>query len=281
MITRLHGASSTLVANPRRRRRNPKRGPMSLASKVKAMHKRVAKKIPAGAHPVAYLFPSESSHTTKSGKVVKRRGLSASRSVGVTKPKYTVYGQGKQLGVVKNPRRRKHHKNPRAFLPHYRKRKSHKNPMLEIAGVPVLEMAVGSVGAIAAIAAIQGYVEKQDFYGKLPAAVKDYHLDKAIVPAAIAAGAAFAYKKTSGSVKDIAKYAFIGSVFIALQEVVGEKIKETVKGEKKAAGMYIPANGMYMKATGGSMGGMYLSTSGVAQADMGGLGLYQSKSIYG
>ena len=194
--------------------------------------------------------------------------------------------------MVRNPKRKHHkkHHNPRGVLPHYRKRvRARKNPMLELAGVPVIEMAVGSVGAIAAIAAIQGFVEKQSFYASLPQAVKDYKLDKAIVPAALAAGAAFAYKKTSGTAKDIAKYAFIGSVFIALQEVVGEKIKDVVKGDaaapaKKQNGMYIPAvGGMYMKAASGTsgMGGMYLSTSGVAQADMGGLGLYQSKSIYG
>lgn len=296
MITRLHGASSTLVANPRRRRRNPARTPalkgrrtMSLASKVKAMHKRVAKKIPEGSHPVAYLFPSVGTRTNKKGVSKKYRTLSASRSVGVTKPKYTIVGSkgSKDLSVIANPRRRKHH-NPRAMLPHFRARKPvrRKNPMLEIAGVPVIEMAAGSVGAIAAAAAINGLVDK--YKDKLPSAITQYPIVlNAVGPAAVAAVAAFAYKKTSGSAKDVAKYAFIGSVFLVIDELIGGKVKELVGG--KTGGIYIdpysatPAvGGMYMSTSSNSgMGGMYLHANGTAQADMGGLGLYQAKSIYG
>lgn len=302
MITRLHGATSTLVANPRRKRRkaarsNPRK-PRSLASKVKSMHARVAKKIPAGAHPVAYLFPGTGTKTTKSGKVKKFRTLTASRSVGVTKPKYTVvgYGKGKDLGIVANPRRRRKHHNPRALMPHYRKHKSsrrRKNPMLEIAGVPVVEMAIGSLGAIAAVAALAGVVESQ-IKPKLPQSLQNYRVDTLIAPAAVAAVSAFAYTKTSGTAKDVAKYAFIGSVFIAINETIGafisDKVKDALGPAKAASGIYIdpyggkPAvGGMYMQTSG--MHGMYMTAEGAAggyaQADMGGLGLYQAKSIYG
>ena len=326
MITRLHGASSTLVANPRRRRRNPTQGeltlvapspnkrtrkPLSAAKKKAAMHKRVRAKIPEGAHAIAFLNTVSGERTNKKGKVVKYRSLSASKKLGETKPKFTLYssGKGKErvMGIVKNPKKRRKHHNPmpahlaRALA----KRRAHKrhNPMLEIAGVPVIEMAVGSVGAIAAAAAIQGFLDKQSFMANLPAAVKDYKLDKAIAPAAVAAVSAFAYKKMSGTGKDIAKYAFIGSVFVAIQEVVGGKVKELVSGAAAPSasapaasttpaknglhGIYVdpyggkPAvGGMYMKAANG-MNGMYLSANGTAQADMGGLGLYQAKSIYG
>lgn len=327
MITRLHGASSTLVANPRRHRRNPTQGeltlvsspskrsgtrkPLSAAKKKAAMHKRVRAKIPQGAHAIAFLNTISGERTNKKGKVVKYRSLSASKKLGETKPKFTLYssGKGKErvMGIVKNPKKRRKHHNPmpvqlaRALA----KRRAHKhkrrNPMLEIAGVPVIEMAVGSVGAIAAAAAIQGFLDKQSFMANLPAAVKDYKLDKAIAPAAVAAVSAFAYKKMSGTGKDIAKYAFIGSVFVAIQEVVGGKVKELVSGAAAPSasaaaakpagsglhGIYVdpyggkPAvGGMYMKAANG-MNGMYLHANGVAQADMGGLGLYQAKSIYG
>jgi hypothetical protein len=283
MIKKLHGASSTLVANPRRKKRNPKR--------------KHARKNPS-----------------------RRRRVHAS-------------------GMMANPKRRKRH-NPlhkrgkaKRHNPLRRKRRNPGGKMLEIAGVDVGSMAIGSVGAIAVSSALQGFISSMDFYKNASGAAKDYHLYDAIAPAAVAAGAAFAYKKSSGQVKEIAKYAFIGSVFLAIQKVVGGKIEDATKdlftgakttaaaaaasnvsstkagtakdandaskgvyksGEtgpdgKTIAGLYLDTvtgkravGGMYMPT---GMSGMYMPTSGSAggsvQADMGGLGLFKSKSIYG
>lgn len=278
MIKKLHGASSTLVANPRRKKRNPKR----------------------------------KAHAKRNPSRRKRRnpGMFAS----------SLKRKGRKGHKRHNPRKGHKRRNPL-----HRKRR---NPaMLEIAGVDVGSMAIGSLGAIAVSSAIQGFVASTDFYKTQTGVAKDYHLFDAIAPAAVAAGAAFAYKKSTGQVKEIAKYAFIGSVFLAIQKVVGGKIEDATKGllakespkieysstkagtpkdaskpdgdkykqgdtgpdGKTIQGLYLDTvsgrkavGGMYMPT---GMSGMYMPTSGSAagsvQADMGGLGLFKAKSLYG
>lgn len=334
MITRIHGATSTLAANPRRkhhkrknpharRRRNPetvaaekkKRTLRSAAEQIAALQEKIGKvedrakraqaaaekraarpgrrkagpkaqaakarrerrkalgisynmhELPAGAHALSYGYPMYAGLTPKGKKKIKGYEFSSKLSP-KTKPRYTLF---------KTKRGNTH------ML---------KNPGLVIAGVPVIEMAIGSVAAIAAGQALT-IVANKYVGSSLPGFLGDK--DKGIIGEALTA-AVSAYLVAKGPknpmVKEIAKYAFIGSVFQALSKLAHDPIQsalksvglasddKTVKG--MTSGVYFdpytaaPAVGGYITANGSlDVGGMYTDVS------MNGLGLFHAPSIYG
>ena len=162
-----------------------------------------------------------------------------------------------------------------------------KNPGLMIAGVPVIEMAIGSVAAIGigAVAAIM-----VDKYAKqyVPTMLQDVTGELAT-----AAVAAFAHAKLRNPMhKSIAQFAFIGAVFQIINKKTYKPIYNAIAsplgatalaGHGHTHGVYFDpytaqgaVGGAYLPAMSGSseaMGGMYASVDG--------LGLFQSPSIYG
>lgn len=169
-----------------------------------------------------------------------------------------------------NPRRKKR-KNPSKGIKRHKRHYSrkHRNPGLEIGGVDLVSVGVGSVAAIALGAVGQGIFDKY-----LSQSVSSEPLAKAM-PSLIVAGAAFAAHKyiANPKVKSIAKVTLVLSIFKAIDDSVGGKIKETVTNALPGAtgGAYLPAlrgytGGAYMDSTGGA----YMSTSGILP----GAGLY-------
>lgn len=175
-----------------------------------------------------------------------------------------------------NPRRRKKRRNPGSLSGYLKKhnarRKSHKrrNPSF-VRELDLVTVGIGAVAAIGLSSVGQGIVEKYmgDTFADQPAI-------KAALPSLIVAGAAFAAHKymKNAKIKQVAKYTLVMALYKAVDDAVGGKIKESVKGilPGNTSGAYLPAlrgytSGAYMDATGGA----YLHTSGALLPSGGGL----------
>lgn len=229
------------------------------------------KAIPADASLVGYVYPMRKPHTSKSGKTTNRLVGYATRGslMKGRKPPFAIIKQGGQVKLHKNPRRRRKY--------------ARRNAGLVIAGVPVIEMAIGSAATIAVGAVSEALITK--YAGdKVPA-----FLQGIVGEIATAGIAAFAHGKLKNPMhREIAKYAFIGAVFQIISKKASPMIEEGVKkvlpdGVQGVHGGYMPLNGLYLSADSGDfgVGGAYMQTNGSHSADLGGLGLFQGKSIYG
>jgi hypothetical protein len=256
MITRIHGATSTLAANPRKKKHNPRR---------RKAHKR-----------------NPGVMSLLGGKRRKARKARKARNPGLMS----------MLGLKKARKSRKGHARKRN--PHYARKARNPGSMLVIAGVPVVEMAIGSVAAIGVGHLVDALV------AKYAAGVKSSlgPAGDVLGEVATAGLAALAYKKLAKTQmhKDIAKYAFIGAVFQTISKLTEAPIKGAVdkllpsglkgyNGGDTNGGLYFdPYNAT--AAVGGSYGhlpsvsGLYsnVDTGAVAGA---GLGLFNAPSIYG
>lgn len=244
------------------------------------------KPIPGDASLVGYAYPMRRPYTNSKGKTTNRLVGYATRGslMKGRKPPFAIIKQGGQVKLHKNPRRRK---------------AARRNAGLVIAGVPVVEMAIGSAVTIAISSASEALVKK--YAGdKVPESIQGI-----LGEIATAGIAAFAHGKLKNPMhREIAKYAFIGAVFQILSEKAGPMIVKGVNavlpadaqatsksteaakdGEpvKGVHGGYMPLNGLYLSADSGDfgVGGAYMQTNGSHSADLGGLGLFQGKSIYG
>lgn len=309
MITRIAGAYSTLAANPRNKRhsaarakrRNPTREQTvaKLKEKLAEAERRLAQKleraskkkgvrkpgygakaaarrlrkeqratygyalgaVPAGSTVEGYAYPVR--RKTASGRM-RLKGYAVGRKLAkgkARKPKFTLYRDTKgRLGMVRNA-----------------------GPV--VAGVPVVAMAIGSAASIGLGQVASALISKVPGADKLPAAIQPYLGDVAVAAAA-------AYLHGSKFLKNpmhkqIAQYAFIGSVFKIIDKATAAPIQNALSkipalGVPAAAGIYFdPATaqtaGMYLSAEGQSgVGGMYVQAEG---SDMG--GLFSGQSIYG
>lgn len=246
------------------------------------------KAIPADASLVGYAYPMRKPHTSKSGKTTNRLVGYATRGslMKGRKPPFAIIKQGGQVKLHKNPSRRRKY--------------ARRNAGLVIAGVPVVEMVIGSAVTISVAAASQALITK--YAGdKVPA-----FLQGILGEIATAGIAAYAHGKLKNPMhREIAKYAFIGAVFQIISEKASPMIVDginkalpedaqatsksteadpTKKGDGDGVfGGYMPLNGLYLSADSGDfgVGGAYMQTNGSHSADLGGLGLFQGKSIYG
>lgn len=259
----------------------------SAAATRKAQRERLGysvKAIPADASLVGYAYPMRKPHTSKSGKTTNRLVGYATRGslMKGRKPPFAIIKQGGQVKLHKNPRRRRKY--------------ARRNAGLVIAGVPVVEMAIGSAATIAVGAVSEALIKK--YAGdKVPA-----FLQGIVGEIATAGIAAFAHGKLKNPMhREIAKYAFIGAVFQIISEKASpmivdginkalpadaqatSKSTEATDSKNGAGGGYMPLNGLYLSADSGDfgVGGAYMQTNGSHSADLGGLGLFQGKSIYG
>ena len=262
--------------------------------KASASKKRRVRKVPAGRSAVkgrkytvrkarkgtklvGHAVPSKRKHTTKSGKTMMRTvGYRVAKGSPKKKPPFSIYQTGKgDTAVIKNPRRRK-------------RTMKRKNAKFVIAGVPVVEMAIGSVAAMGVGIASEALIEK--YAGNIvPAPLKD--ISGEIVTAGLAA---FAHGQLKNPMhKSIAQFAFIGSVYQLLFKKIEEPVKKGITSFlPDLGGVYFDpsaTNGIYMDPMGGegAVGGMYLNDQTAAPAmgashhHMGGLGLFEGRSIYG
>ena len=246
------------------------------------------KAIPADASLVGYAYPMKKQSTNKSGKTTNRLVGYATRGglLKGRKPPFAIIKQGGQVRLHKNPRRSRKY--------------ARRNAGLVVAGVPVVEMVIGSAATIAVGAVSEALIKK--YAGdKVPA-----FLAGIVGEIATAGIAAFAHGKLKNPMhREIAKYAFIGAVFQIISEKASPMIvdsinkmlpedskataKSTEASDKKDGtvpgvyGGYMPLNGLYLSADSGDygVGGAYMQTNGSHSADLGGLGLFQGKSIYG
>jgi hypothetical protein len=292
MISRIHGAHSTLAANPRRKKHKAKRNPH---------HRR--RRNPEGVAASA----SRSSHKpkrSKSRKLFSFRAVTAKNKK--TGKKYRTYRLSKNptpmeamslTGGSSVQRRRSStasKKRKGAKYGVFRSKSGFsvrkvKNPSLMIAGVPVIEMAIGSVAAIGIGAVAQIMVAK---YAKdmVPAAISDITGELAT-----AAVAAFAHAKLLKNPmhKTIAQYAFIGAVFGIIEKKAYKPLYNAIAsplGATPLAGSHHHVHGVYFDpyTAQGAVGGAYLPAMsgssdalGGMYASVDGLGLFQSPSIYG
>jgi hypothetical protein len=334
MITRIHGASSTLAANPPRKHRRAKKrkngekkprvvktvaeqiaatkrrlqsltggiqkkktakqrreeraakGLAPLKRKVKLSAEQIAarrqkaaeraanraatdatkafrkefgyalKKLPEGATAQSYAYYN------KKGK----RYTSSPRLIKGMKPKFTIYkGASGNLGLHKNPAIGK----------------------LVVAGVPVVNMAIGSVAAIAVGMISQKLIAK---YAPSVASSPVGDITGELATAGIAAYLHGSKVLKNPMHKSIAQFAFIGAVFQILSKkataYVGplvDKIPGLSGHEGYTGGVYFDpytasqaVGGVYLPT---DMGGMYASVD--QSTEMGGLGLFKAPSIYG
>ena len=271
----------------RSRRAAAKRAGVAQRKAQKASLGYSVKDIPGDASLVGYAYEMRRPYTNSKGKTTNRLVGYATRGslMKGRKPPFAIIKQGGQVKLHKNPRRRK---------------AARRNAGLVIAGVPVVEMAIGSAATIAVGAVSEALIKK--YAGdKVPT-----FLQSIVGEIATAGIAAFAHGKLKNPMhREIAKYAFIGAVFQIISEKASPAIvdginkilpedanatpKSTEAAEKKDGentgvyGGYMPLNGLYLSADSGDfgVGGAYMQTNGSHSADLGGLGLFQGKSIYG
>lgn len=327
MITRIHGASSTLAANPRKKHRRVKRrNPAGAARVKKTPEERKAAALarlrkaqqalsrlvsPAKKKPKKRKGLSETQIAARrekaAARATKRAGSAAKRAfrqeygysmkalpAGANALAY-VY-RGAKGGLISSPNLMRGKKRKPRFTIYKSASGSfglHKNPAigkLVIAGVPVVNMAIGSAATI-----FIGGVSKKLIAKFAPAVASSPIGDIAgeLATAGIAAylhGSKFLKNPMH---KSIAQFAFIGAVFQILSKKATpfiEKGVDMIPGlsgyEGYTGGVYFdpytesPAvGGAYLSADSGDMAGIYTSVdSGSA---VGGLGLFNAPSIYG
>ncbi len=245
--------------------------------------------LPDNAELLSYQSPVYETRVIKRGKNAGqtrqvRVGWSGSTELHKgRKPPYSIISKDGQIMLHKNPRRRK---NPGLSGKLFKRR----NGGLVIAGVPMIEFAIGAATTIAtgalARALIDKYAVKSDGTSMVPEAIQD--ISGEIVTALFAA---FAHSKLKNPMqRDIAKYAFLGAMYQIATQKASEPIEDAiakilpdgakVTGTKGAAGAYFGADtganaGLYLNASGAhGVGGAYMGVTD-------GLGLYQGQSIYG
>lgn len=298
MITRIHGASSTLAANPRRKHHRRKAAHHSMVANPKKKGRKSARKGHRKGHKRAARSRKVSGWRLVKGKTATK----ILRARGKLKKVRTRRRTGK-IGValppalVKKRYAKAYRKQRRKYSVYTRKVKGKrvyrvkKNPALMIAGVPVIEMAIGSVAAIAlgqaATILISKYAKGADGKSFLPDFLSnpDTGVAGEIVTAGLAA-ALYMKGPQNPMVKEVAKFAFIGSVFQAISKLAKEPIKKGLQsvgltGTSSMGGIYFdpytaaPAvGGAYLPTTAGTdIGGIYTNVDG--------LGLFNAPSIYG
>ena len=313
MITRIHGATSTLAANPAKKKHKAKakgtkrkktttrvaasaRRAAPRKAKAKSTKKRVAR-APARKVFAVYrraaksktgksILPYRLARNPRKKKAVEEVIVAApaaeetkkkggKRRTGPRSPIFAVYtagkGKNRKYMVRRNPR---HHR---------------RNPALMLAGVPVIEMAIGSAATIAISATAKGLIDNV----KALEAVKTSPIGD-IAGELVTAGVAWALHDkvlTNPMHKSIAQYAFVGAVFQILSKKLSDPIKglvEKIPGVKgmggyssAMSGVYFdpytaaPAVGGYISADAGQhMAGIYTDVNAMS-------GLFDAPSIYG
>lgn len=287
MISRIHGAHSTLAANPRKKRRKAKnpsharrkrRNAEAAAAAPSSSHSRTRKKARK-----LFAFRAVTRKSKKTGKKYRSYRLS----------KNPTYADARGRTYVTPPRASSGKSRKRRATKYgvfstgrgkFSVRKLRKNPALMIAGVPVIEMAIGSAAAIGLGVAADVLVKK--YAGNaIPAAIAD--ITGELVTAGVAA---FAYQKLSNPMhRSIAQYAFIGAVFQIINKKTYTPIKNALSSVLPAGGYYHGgAGGVYFDpyTAEGAVGGAYLPAMsgedmGGMYASVDGLGLFTAPSIYG
>ena len=298
MITRIHGASSTLAANPRhrrRKRRNPGTAPAAAAPRRKRTRKPGT--VAAAAKAISAVAPAGSKKKRSSSAGKARKLYTAYRSARKTKSGKKKYGLSLMKYRAPKPPKAKSGKRRSPLFSIYRVGKGskrryqlRKNPALMIAGVPVIEMAIGSVAAIAVGHASAQLISKYAPAG-LPAFLSDPNTG-VIGEVATATLAYFGYNKLkSPMIREVSKWAFVGAVFQAISKLSKEPIQNAINSVLPAGTASVSTKGVYFDAYSGqpAVGG-YLPVAGTEGAvdgmytrvdDMSGLGLFQAPSIYG
>ena len=170
---------------------------------------------------------------------------------------------GKRHGfgtLLHNPRKKragKQHsrkaKNPlHLFGKLHRKAKSHRrksrNPGMEMGGINLIDLGIGSAGTIGLSSIAQALIDKY-----APASVKTMPGATAFAPGLVAVGAYFGGKKATGKLKSILKYVALTAGFETVNQLIGTQIKSTVAG-------LLPSTGGYYTAAGQRVGGVYLQS---------------------
>lgn len=340
MITRIHGATSTLAANPRRKhhkRRNPRRhgharrrrNPDPVTTKPKRefgtrARKQIEKlegllkkyqdilaagpkKRPKKGEPgyVARAYkPSEKVLAARRARAALKAELDQFKEIhGYKRPKShegTLVGyaypftrtnkKGKEVYAgLSFMQGFKTKQKPKGSL--YRTRtgyKLFKNPGIVLAGVPVIEMAIGSAATIA-IGAVS-----EKLIAKFAPAVATSPVGDIAGELATAGVAFLLHDKVLKNPmhKSIAQFAFVGAVFQILSKKASQPIKDAVAKipglggySSQMSGVYFdpytaaPATGTsgYISADTGAMHGMYTDVNAMS----GGMGLFNAPSIYG
>lgn len=353
MITRIHGASSTLAANPRKKhrrakRRNPSHMRKNAEGKPPRPQKTQAEKIAAAKRALAKLTGGYTAPKSKAVRAAERRATNEARKAaglpplkrrvklsaeqiakrqaaavaraaakatkdaqksfrqqygyalkalpaGASATNYVYYNKGLKKFI---PSTRLIPKNKPKFTIYKTASGSynlHRNPAigkLVVAGVPVINMAIGSAATI-----FIGSVSKK-LIAKFAPTVASSPIGDIAGELATAGVAAFVHGSkmkvfSNPMYKSIAQFAFIGAVFQILSKKATpliEKGVDMIPGlsgyEGYTGGVYFdpytesPAvGGAYLSADSGDMAGIYTSVdSGSA---VGGLGLFNAPSIYG
>lgn len=298
MITRVHGRSSTLAANPKGgKRRKAKKGKSRKTSRRSSTLRTKSRKTSTAAPKRKRAKKRSGWRLLKGAAAV--RGLRAKGKLRRPRKRGDRYTPALPPEMLKLERK-KAARRTRALLKRVRvyakgrgknvKYSVRKNGGLVIAGVPVIEMAIGSVAAIAL-----GHLGSALISKYAPAGTPAFLKDKNGIGGELltAGAAAYLYTKVLKNPmhKEIAKFAFIGAVFQAISKQAGEIIGEQVaklpglsghvtstsgvyfdpySQEPAVGGMYLPS------AAGQEMGGIYTSVD-----NMSGLGLFEGPSIYG
>ena len=299
MITRIHGAGSTLAANPKKKGRKGKKSASRKSRKASSRKVSMKARSRKAASPkrkkrryrlLKGAAAARALRATGKLRFKKKRGdkftpdlppelkkqYAAKRAKATRRAlaKYVVRARGKGKNIKYSIRR--------------------KNPGLVIAGVPVIEMAIGSVAAIALGHTGSALISKYAGGLGLPEFLtnKDTGIGGELITAGVAA-ALYAKVLKNPMHKEIAKYAFIGAVFQAISKQASAPIASAVAklpglsghvGHHGMSGVYFDpysaqgaVGGAYLPAVSGhEMGGIYANVE-----DMGGLGLFQAPSIYG
>lgn len=299
MITRVHGRSSTLAANPKKKSRKAKKSGKSGARRASAK----SKKSPARR---ATPRKRKKSAARKGWRLLKGaaavRGLRAKGKLRKRRKRGDAYTPALPPEMLK-AERAKQARRTRSLLKKVRvyakgrgkkvKYSVRKNGGLVIAGVPVIEMAIGSVAAIAL-----GHLGSALISKYAPAGTPEFLKGSASKPGIggellTAAASAYLYAKVLKNPmhKEIAKFAFIGAVFQAISKQAGEMIGEQVAKLPGLSGHVTSTSGVYFDPYSAqpAVGGMYLPSAAgqemggiYANVDnMSGLGLFEAPSIYG
>ena len=312
MITRIHGATSTLAANPGKKTRKAKSGKRhkKVASAHRAPRKTVhkAKAHKASAHKstkrTAKRRASAKSSARKLFAVYRRAGKSAT---GKSVLPYRLARNPEQLELALEGGKKRGKKGRGSRSPLFsiysagkgKKRRFmvRRNPAFVLAGVPVLEMAIGSAATIAIGAVSNKLIAK--FAPTVSATPVVGDIVGELATAAVA-WALHDYVLKNPMHKSIAQYAFVGAVFQILSKKATPAITSAIemipgleatsapaaastKGYSNAmSGVYFdpysatPAVGGYVSADTGHMAGIYTDVNA-----MSGLGLFNAPSIYG
>ncbi len=142
-----------------------------------------------------------------------------------------------------------------------RRRVARRNGGLVVAGVPVVDMAIGSLGALVVINTLKNLDPIKDQLAKIESAP----LREALVPALGAAASFAAYKYGKGRTKKIAQYAFIGCVFKLIDDATDAYFASSFKDMfKGTSGVYMGPSGIKNPA----LAGAFMKNPGMHSAGM-------------